>query len=449
MNVDHDKGKDTLSGSSVSRRSVLALAGGLAVGNIALAAQSGASQSPSVSVAGRRFRAWVNRGARAGTLLELTLLPLKERQILVRTEATSCCYSLVRGVLGLNPPSVRNPEQPTILGHGGVGVVEAVGPAVRRVKVGDRVIVAVGPHCGVCRSCIRGRADYCLAFLEPVVPIAKMQDGTDVFQSTNIGGNAELMVPYEDWVFPVTTTVPSDQLAVLGCSGTVGLASTTGFVPVDPGSNVVILGAGLLGLSAAQGAKIMGAGQIIVVDPIRKRRDLALQLGATTVLDPNAEGDRLVDTIKGLCQGTNDRTFAGGGPLIARAGADLVIEAVGGDRLPPKAEVGPDPTGITSLRQAWEACVPGGHFVTLGAGQTGPLTFQNGGGWALSQKNHHSSVYGGALPLRDIPRFVQFIERGQYNAKALVTGEYPLERTSDAYQETADRTGISVVLRFT
>jgi S-(hydroxymethyl)glutathione dehydrogenase/alcohol dehydrogenase len=276
-----------------------------------------------------------------------------------------------------------------------------------------------------------------------------MDDGTQVYQTSNIGGNAELMVPYEDWVFPITTGTSALELCVLSCSGTVGLGAATGFVPVEPGSNVVVLGAGLLGLSAVQGAHIMGAGQIIVVEPIKARREAALKLGATIALDPNLEGDRLVDRIRNLCPPITDRTFDGGGPLAATAGADVVIEAVGGDRLPPKAEAGPDPTGITSLLQAWQICAPTGHYVTLGAGQTGVLTFDNPGMWAVFNKTHHPSTYGGAQPLRDIPRFVKFIERGQFDAKALVSSTYPLEQLPSAYQQTADRLGVSAAIKFT
>jgi len=69
--------------------------------------------------------------------------------------------------------------------------------------------------------------------------------------------------------------------------------------------------------------------------------------------------------------------------------------------------------------------------------------------WAVFNKTHHPSTYGGAWPLRDIPRFVKFIERGQFNAKALVSSSYPLEQLATAYQRTADRIGISAAITFT
>jgi S-(hydroxymethyl)glutathione dehydrogenase/alcohol dehydrogenase len=394
----------------------------------------------------RKFRALVHRGTKS-SVEQLSLLPISERQLVVRNEATLCTYTLVGSMLGIEPPG-RDPNQPLIVGHGGVGIVEAVGPAVRRAKVGDRVIVSFGPHCGVCSACVRGRVDFCNSFFEPLVPVAETQTGEKIFQTANIGGTSEVMVPYEDWVYPVDTKVSSQELAVLISGGTVGLAAATSFVPTLPGANIVVLGAGLLGLSAIQGSKIRGASRIVVVEPAQHRRDLALKLGATHALDPNAEGDKLIDKIKSICTGYSPRTFAGGGPPFSTAGGDLVIEAVGGDRVPPKVAAGPDPSGVTSLLQAWEACVPGGDFVTLGAGQKGNLVFSNPGNWAVFNRTHHPSTFGGAAPLRDIPRFVRFIETGEYDVKSMITNTFALDQAKEAYQVTADRTGVVVVISF-
>src|SRR5207249_4828660 len=154
---------------------------------------------------------------------------------------------------------------------------------VRRVQVGDRVIVNVLPHCGQCYGCLRGRR--CMAF-NAGVPFADTEDGTPVIGSLNVGGMAELMVPYEESVVPVFTSVPPAQLSLLHCVSGCGLGMTT-TMGVFRGSDVAVFGAGPVGLSSMQGARILGAKQIIAVEPIKVRRDLALKLGATTALDPN------------------------------------------------------------------------------------------------------------------------------------------------------------------
>src|SRR3970282_989129 len=122
---------------------------------------------------------------------------------------------------------------------------------------------------------------------------------------------------------------------------------------VEPGSIVAVVGCGPLGLSAVQGARIAGASTIIAIDPIRVRREVALKVGATIVLDPNVEGERLAERVRVLTTGPNDRLWAGGrnpgGVRPGGAGADFVVEAAGASTVPPKLEAGPSPTGGRTL----------------------------------------------------------------------------------------------------
>src|SRR5690242_155373 len=165
-----------------SRRGLLKL--GLAAASAAAIPGKAAAQSRSAAViTGRRFKGWVSRGTGPGrtTLEEMTLRAIAGRQVLVRTEATNLCYSNTGAVLGLGPGGGGfGPlaQMALIQGHGGVGVVEAVGPDVRRVQVGDRVCVSGTPQCGSCYQCLRGRADMC-QFLSDnnLVAIADMADG--------------------------------------------------------------------------------------------------------------------------------------------------------------------------------------------------------------------------------------------------------------------------------
>ena len=404
-----------------------------------------ASQAPAVvraDSAGRRFRAFV-RSETEVSLQELRLRPLEPRHVLLRTEATQCCYSIVSEVL---TPSPQTP--PKIIGHGGVGVVEAVGTAITRVKVGDRVIVANTPQCGQCYNCLRGRADMCEVKRMPLVPIAETSNGTGVTGHNNYGGFADLMVAYEEYCVPVTTSVSSVELAILGCVGGAGLAATTTFVPVAPGTNVAVLGCGPIGLSAVQGARLMGANQIIAVEPIRYRRELALELGATTVLDPNVEGDGLVNRIRDMCKGSTSSIFAGGRDYEGNPrpyGPDFVIEAVGGTRFPPTVETGPDPTGIRALEQAWEMTCGGGHVTTTGVPSAGNVSIP-ASMWAIQGRTHHSGQLGGVNSYHDQLHFVRLIERGLFNAKALATSVFPLEETREAFQAAADRTTVASIV---
>jgi S-(hydroxymethyl)glutathione dehydrogenase/alcohol dehydrogenase len=250
------------------------------------------------------------------------------------------------------------------------------------------------------------------------------------------------MVAPEESCVPIVTTVPPVELALLNCAGGIGLMSTMTKAKVEPGSDVVVIGGGPLGLSAVQGARIMGAAQIILVEPVQERRDLALRLGATTVLDPNVEGTRLLSRIQHLCRGQTDRSFAGGG----NGGPDFVVEAVGGDLYAPKVP-GPDTTGIAAVQQAWAVASPVADIVTMGFNLDGNVTMP-AAEFSSATKHHYPGNLGGTNVFRDLPRAVRLIETGQFNAKAMVTAVHPLEETRLAYQKVADRTTIAAVIAF-
>jgi S-(hydroxymethyl)glutathione dehydrogenase/alcohol dehydrogenase len=427
-------------------------------------------QAPAV-VTARRFRGWVTRGGGTNrtTLQELTLRPVSGRQIVVRAEATNLCYSNVGAVLGLQanlalPAAGATPAAPRgggqgggralIQGHGGVGIVEAVGSEVRRVQVGDRVCVSGTPQCGNCYQCLRGRADMC-QFLGRQGPndlfaIADMQDGTAVYANSLIGGLAEVMVTNEEWVVPIFTKAAAADLGmVCSCVSVAGLGATTSptLALVQPASIVAVVGCGPLGLSAIQGARIAGASTIIAIDPISKRREVALKVGATHALDPASNRNDIVQRVRALSSGPNNRLWSGGrdsGGLLGGAGADFVIEAAGADAVTPRVEPSPDPTGILALQTAYDMCAPGGHIVTTSLPR-GNITL-SAVTFAIGGKTHHAGQAGGANPMRDIPRMVELLDKKQYDAKSLATTVVPLQGMIDAYEQVAYRTTVTAIM---
>jgi S-(hydroxymethyl)glutathione dehydrogenase / alcohol dehydrogenase len=432
----------------LSRRSMLQ-AGALAAATFASGQAAAQRRAPAVAtgtVAGRRFRAFVRHGV-TSSIEDLRLRELGPRQVLVRTKASCGCYTITRSVLGQN--AVDNPFIPN---HSGFGVVEAVGGEVHRMRVGDRVLVCGTPECGQCYQCLHGHPEACNYLNSQLfnAPIADMADGTGVLQQGAIGGLSEIMVALEEYCIPVFTDLPDDQLALLGDTLAAGLSSTMTYAPVEAGSNVVIFGAGPIGLGAVQGARSHSAGQIIVVEPIAYRRQKALDLGATTVLDPNVDTDTLVQHIREMCYGPTDRFDAGGryGPGYRYGGADFVIEGSGGDLFPPAVEKGPDPTGLLAIRQAWEVTTGGGHLTLLAAGQQGEISFPTTR-FCLSTRSIHGGQMGGMHPMRDTPRYVTMMERGTVDAATMITGRYPLEGIVEGFRKVAARTELGAVFTFT
>lgn len=443
----------------LSRRNILktgaaALGGGAALLAGSAAAQN--SQAPAVltgTQTGRTFRGLV----RHSTMLdvqELRLLPIDPRQVVIRSLAVAPCYTIVRGALGTNP--TRRAEVPN---HCGFGVVEAVGALVKRVQVGDRVVVAGTSQCGQCYQCLHGSPDFCqFTFfsmpqgVDSFPPFAEMRDGTKVYAQAGIGGISEVMTAFEEYCVPLFTDVPSAELTLLGDQLASGFAAGHARMQFEPGSDVVVFGAGPVGIGAIQAARVMGAGQVIAIDPIRYRREFAMKMGATVTLDPNAEGEGIVERVRELCKGPNDRRFAGGsswgraGNAVMARGADFVVEAAGLQAFPPKVEAQPDPTNVKTVQQAWDCTRMGGHVMLMGF-TIQPVSFP-GTSLALLGRTIHPGQQGGLNVMRDLPRYAKLIEKGKIDAKSMITKRYTLDQGRESVQDTADRTIITGVIEF-
>jgi S-(hydroxymethyl)glutathione dehydrogenase/alcohol dehydrogenase len=451
---------------AVSRREVLKHGAAAVAGGAALIGGGDAfAQAPAVATntqAGRRIRAFVNGPNPQPPRVETVVLQaLQPNQVAVRVQAAQACYTIV-DVLGPPAPppapaagAAPPPPAAAQIGHGVAGVVEAVGSAVRRAVVGDRVIIPLTSNCGQCWNCLRGRGDFCTANAgRPNPPVGTLTDGTRV--NYGVGGFSEVLVAWEEITVPVATDLPAAELSILCCVGACGLGLAMRRMPVEEGHDVLVLGAGPLGLSAVQGARIRGANQIIVVEPVPYRRALATKVGATTVLDPNAFPTiaALQQRIVELTTPKITRSFAGArGPVAANGlgpyGPQFVLEAVGGTRFPPKVPDGPDPTGVQSLQLAWNVCPTGGVIRTCGVGRpaNANVTFP-ANQWANAGKTHLPGNFSGVNTFRDIPTFTRLVEKGQFDAKSLVGETFPLDRARDALQVAADRTAITGIVTF-
>jgi S-(hydroxymethyl)glutathione dehydrogenase / alcohol dehydrogenase len=438
----------------LTRRSLLKNGATVLAGASALAAGEAAAQSQAPAVqtnaqTGRRFRGFVRHGTGIG-LEDLRLKPIQPRQVVVRVEAAAPCYTSVRGALGTN--QARRAQIPN---HCGQGVVEAVGPDVRRVQRGDRVVIAGTSQCGACYQCLHGRPDYCqfTSGGDDFPAFAEMTDGTPVYAEAGIGGFAELMVVFEEYCVPVFTDVPPSELCLLGDQLTSGFAAGTSLVKFEPGSDVVVFGAGPVGVGAIQAGRVMSAAQVIVVEPIKYRRDFALTMGATAVLDPNALGTNIVEHVREMCKGPTDRRFAGGvswvkSPFSMQSrGADFVVEAAGFQAMQPRFETQPDPTNVSTVRYAWDCTRMGGHTMLMG------FTLQEvpfpGPALALLGRTIHPGQQGGLHMMRDIPRFVKLIEKGKLDAKSMITKTYTVNEIRQAWQDCGERAIITGVVLFT
>src|SRR6478736_3729371 len=183
---------------------------------------------------------------------------------------------------------------PSVLGHEGAGVVEAVGDRVASVKPGDEVVLSWAPSCGDCADCRRGRPAACIN-LHRAIGSGTLVDGTTgmtidgetLYRGTATGCMQERVTVTERVALPLREGLPLEEAALLGCAAMTGVGSVLFAGKTQPGESVLIIGAGGVGQFCVQGARIAGAETIVVADPLEARLELARELGATHATDPD------------------------------------------------------------------------------------------------------------------------------------------------------------------
>ena len=332
------------------------------------------------------------------------------RDVRVRIAASGICHTDVTVIDGLSTLPL-----PLVPGHEACGTVEQVGPEVRRVAVGDRVLASVSPACGSCWWCLNGCSNHCVR--GPVVsktPRFELADGQWATAVCGCWTFAEEMVVDEASVVSVTTSLPDEQLALLGCGVTTGLGAALNTAHVTPGSSVAVIGCGGVGQSVVQGARIAGASIIIAIDPATSRREASLAVGATHAIDPT-RGDP-VEEVRALTSGR---------------GADFTFEVVGYPELMVQAFDMARIEGTVTL----VGMPPRDSKLTLSATQA-----------VFSGKRLVGSAVGGSQILRDFPRFIRLAETGQLRLDAMISSRIALEDINEGIAMLHRSEGIRTVI---
>ena len=184
---------------------------------------------------------------------------------------------------------------PGVLGHEGSGIVKAVGDNVQGFEVGDRVCLSFS-NCGECRQCTAGEPSYCTQFRACNFQGTRLDGTTAISQDGEpLGGHffgqssfSRHAVANQRSVVKVPEGVPLELAGSLGCGIQTGAGAVMNALQVGPGASLLITGGGSVGLAAVMAAAVQGVGTIIVAEPVARRRELAMQLGATHAFDPKA-----------------------------------------------------------------------------------------------------------------------------------------------------------------
>ena len=338
----------------------------------------------------------VGRGAKVS--VETILVPDPgPGEALVKVQACGVCHTDLHYREG-----GINDEFPFLLGHEAAGVVESVGEGVTDLAPGDFVILNWRAVCGSCRSCLRGRPQYCFNTHNASQPMT-LADGTPLSPALGIGAFAEKTLVHSGQCTKVNPKAPAEVAGLLGCGVMAGIGAAINTGGVTRGDSVAVLGCGGVGDAAIAGARLAGARTIIAVDLDHTKLEWAQRFGATHTID--AREQDVVEAIRELTEGN---------------GADVVIDAVGRPE---------------TFKQAFYARDHAGTAVLVGVPTPDmqlelPLidVFSRGG--AVK-----SSWYGDCLPSRDFPMLIDLYLQGRLDLGAFVSETIGLGDVEQAFED--------------
>lgn len=244
------------------------------------------------------------------TIESITVAAPREHEVRVKMVGVGMCHTDLVVRDGFPVPL------PIVLGHEGSGIVESVGSGVTTVKPGDHVVLSFN-SCAACPSCDNTQPAYCYNFLANNFSGVRPGDGSTALSQngTQIAGNffgqssfGSYAVAHERNTVVIDKDLPLEIMGPLGCGIQTGAGAVVLSLGLKAGQSLAIFGGGAVGLSGLLGARAIGAGTVIVVEPNEGRRKLALELGATHAIDPKAEADVLAK-IKELSGGGVNHAF--------------------------------------------------------------------------------------------------------------------------------------------
>ena len=329
-------------------------------------------------------------------------------EVRIKLVASGLCHSEEHIVSG----DARYENFPFVGGHEGAGVVEALGPGVETLAVGDHVVLSWIPACGRCRPCVLGMQNLCEngAYLRDGLPMSDRKprihiDGRPAYTFCLLGAFAEHVVVHEYSAVRIDADLPLDKAALVGCGVTTGWGSAVNAGDVRSGDTVVVVGVGGLGMAAVQGARMAGATQIVAVDPVAWKRDAAKDFGAT---HSSASVEDALPLLAEITRG-------------AMAAAVVLTQSVArGDLIGPAMLLAGKRgrvvvTAVAPTAQSEIAC------------NLTDLTFM--------EKQLRGALYGSENPRTAVPKLLDLYRTGDLKLDEMITRTYSLDEINQGYDD--------------
>ena len=234
---------------------------------------------------------------------ELELSGPAADEILVEVKGAGLCHSDLSVINGS-----RARQMPMVLGHEASGIVREVGAGVRGIQPDDHVIFTFIPSCGHCRYCSVGKPSLCEPGAEANNAGLLMngaqrfsREGKPYFHHCGVSGYSQYTIAVPGSLVKIDQSLPFELATLFGCAVSTGTGAAMNTANIRPGQSVAVFGMGGVGLAALMGAKACNAGQIIAVDLLDSKLEMAKKIGATHVV--SAKDNNPVEVIQDLTHG--------------------------------------------------------------------------------------------------------------------------------------------------
>lgn len=319
-------------------------------------------------------------------------------EIQVTLEAVAICHSDISFADGAWGGSL-----PAVYGHEAAGRISSVGDGVTGLAVGDAVIVTLIRACGSCPSCSEGKPVICATPYDGDAGPLTTTDGGKLHQAMACGAFAEQVVVDQSQVVKISDDIPMEAASLIACGVITGIGAVVNAAQLRAGQDVVVIGAGGVGLNAIQGARIAGARRIVAVDMSEEKLEIAKQFGAT---------DGVLATDK--------KPYVKALRAMGR-GADAVIVTVG---------------AIPAYDTAARYLAPGGRVIMVGMPHSGAKSAYEPVVLAALGQGMQGSKMGDVVIKRDIPWMVDLYKQGRLKLDELISGRWTLDQINEAIADT-------------
>ncbi|NOD93122.1 alcohol dehydrogenase catalytic domain-containing protein [Ruegeria sp. HKCCD4884] len=330
---------------------------------------------------------------------EVQLAAPSTGEVEVTLEAVAICHSDISYADG-----AWGGFLPAVYGHEAAGVISAVGDAAGGFKVGDPVVVTLIRACGTCPSCAGGKPTICETPYDTVKGPLKTGDGDPLEQAMACGAFAEKVVVNHRQIVKIPETLPKDLASLLSCGVITGVGAAVNAAGLRPGQDVVVIGAGGVGLNAIQGARIAGARRIVAVDMTEEKLEIAKEFGAT----------------HGVLASL-DQPWKAAYKALGGRGADAVLITVG---------------AIPAYDQAPRYLGLGGKAIMIGMPHSGDMASYEPVVLAALGQGVVGSKMGDVVIQRDIPWMVDLYQQGRLKLDELISGRWSLDQINEAIADT-------------